>query len=162
MNSTAQRAAALLDGGIPFPVGLQADAFRAVNLGWYIWQFDVVPVESIRVKQGSPAATLVIKQDDLLPLIVATLLTSDGDPMDLTGCTVTFRMRKFGVSALTVNAACAVVSPAYSGVVAYTWLDGNTDIAGLYFAEFEVVTGTGSRTTFPNTDALLVQVISDL
>lgn len=101
-----------------------------------------------------------LKAGDLLPAITAALKDGDGNAIDLTGATVTFRMRKRGATALTIDAAASVVSAA-AGAVRYDWLAGDTDTHGVYDAEFrcELVDG---RQTVPNDRYITVRIQSAL
>src|SRR5262245_41557690 len=73
----------------------------------------------------------------LLPILTATLSDASG-PIDLTGATVMFQMRRPGESARKVDAAADILDAA-SGQVGYTWTDPDTDTAGLYVAWFEAI-----------------------
>jgi hypothetical protein len=101
-----------------------------------------------------------LKAGDLLPALTAALKDGNGSPIDLTGATVTFRMRKRGATALTVDAAASVVSAA-AGTVRYDWLSGDTDTHGLYDAEFRCEL-TGGRETVPNDRYITVRIQSVL
>lgn len=101
-----------------------------------------------------------LKAGDLLPALTAALKDGNGAPIDLTGATVTFRMRKRGATALTVDAAASVVSAA-AGTVRYDWLSGDTDAHGLYDAEFRCELA-GGRETVPNDRYITVRIQSVL
>jgi hypothetical protein len=98
-----------------------------------------------------------IKQGDLLPVIQATALQADGTPLNLTGATVVFRMRKHLATTWKVNSAGAVVTPA-SGIVSYTWIAGDTDTVGVYEAEFLATIG-GKPQTLPTVGFMTVNVL---
>lgn len=87
---------------------------------------------------------------DLLPIITATLLDRDGDPVNLTEATVTFRMRNHGNGHIAVaGAAAEVVGDATDGNVRYVWQAGDTDQPGEYRAEW-IVTIDSKQQTVPN------------
>jgi len=89
---------------------------------------------------------------DLLPIITATLLDREGDPVNLTGATVTFRMRNHGNGHTAVaNGAAEVVGDATDGNVRYVWQEGDTDRHGEYRAEW-IVTVDSRPQTVPNAD----------
>lgn len=99
-----------------------------------------------------------IKKGDLRPTLRITVKDGNGDAINLTGATVTFRMRAKTAAAgvYKVNAAATLVD-AVNGVVEYIWAGSDTDTAGLYYAEFRVVL-LGNQQTTPNDRHLEVQV----
>jgi hypothetical protein len=105
----------------------------------------------------------VIKKGDLLPAIVATLKDANG-PVDLTGTTVKFILRKVGATATKVNATAAIDGDQVNnkGKVSYTWVGTDTDTAGVYEAEWQA-TFTGSKPmTFPNDGYNVIRITDDL
>lgn len=95
-------------------------------------------------------ADFTIGQDDLLPIIAATLKDEQGAAVDLTGASCKFHMGIAG-SPAKINAT-AVIDVAASGTVHYVWASGDTDTPGTYEAEWEVTYTAGSKPiTFPNT-----------
>jgi hypothetical protein len=105
-------------------------------------------------------ATFDIKRNDRLPQLRATLLDSTGAAINLTGMTVTFKMRPRDGGALKVNQAGAVVS-AGAGTVSYTWQAGDTDTPGIYDAEW-VLTSVSGDQTVPTAGYLVVTVLPNL
>jgi hypothetical protein len=95
-----------------------------------------------------PAGTFYIKQHDRLPSLQATLLDGNGQPINLTGATVTFTMVNAAGSVI-VNDAAATVVNATAGVVAYAWGVSDTTNSGTFYGEFEVTSG-GLVERFPN------------
>lgn len=105
----------------------------------------------------------VIKQGDLLPVIEATLTDADGNPVDLSGATVRFVMRQVDADVATVNGN-AVPDPdqvANRGVVRYPWLDGDTDVPGVYRVDWPGAFAT-KQETFPNSNYLVVKILPAL
>lgn len=87
---------------------------------------------------------------DLLPIITATLLDRNGDPVDLTGASVTFRMRDHASGYTAVNDAVAMIDgDPTDGQVSYVWVAGDTDRHGEYLAEW-IVTIDSKQQTVPN------------
>lgn len=81
----------------------------------------------------------IAKDSTLTPLSVQILDGNQG--YDLTSATVTFSMEtEAGV--VKINAAAAVLWDAPAGILRYNWVAADTDTAGIYLAQFEVVIGT--------------------
>lgn len=101
-----------------------------------------------------------LKAGDLLPSITAALRDASNNPVNLTGATVTFRMRRRNATTNVVEAAASVVS-AVNGTVRYDWQAGETDDHGLYEAEFVADLPSG-RETFPNDRFISVKIHTTL
>jgi len=104
--------------------------------------------------------TFTIKQSDTSPSIQAVLQDSNSTAINLTGATVNFRMKLLGGTAL-LNEEMTVVEP-LTGLVRYDWQDGDTSVAGTYFAEFEVTYSDLSVETFPNTGNIAIVITPEL
>lgn len=103
---------------------------------------------------GSSRPVLSMKVGDRAPLLRAMLVDDAGNPVNLTGATVTFRMKSRSGGSLKVNAAASVVD-AVNGVAQYTWAATDTDTAGYYRAEFGVSFG-GPMETVPASGTMTV------
>lgn len=95
-----------------------------------------------------------IKQGDLRPYLEGQLvrLTETGEvdgPQDLSGATVVFTMQNNDTKDIVVDEQTAVILDPLTGMVQYQWQDGDTDIPGKYFGEFEATFGDEPE-TFPN------------
>lgn len=101
--------------------------------------------------------TFNMKKGDRYPVARATLYNADGSLMNLTGATITFRMRSRSGGALKVNAAGTIVGDPTLGVVQYAWAVGDTDTVDNYDAEFAVSIG-GLAQTVPASGYVLVVV----
>lgn len=107
-------------------------------------------------------ARIVLKKDDLLPNVRATLTDNEGNAVDLTlASSVKFVMKSPSATTAKVDAAGTIVTAA-SGIVQYTWATGDTDTAGTFNAEFEVCWDVGVYQTFPANGYLEVEIIPDL
>jgi len=103
----------------------------------------------------------IIKQNDRRP-VASTVITRGGVIVDLdTAAGVTFKMKRFGRVDLKVNSA-AVITDAANGAVEYRWSAGDTDEAGKYFAEYEVLWADSTTETFPSLSHEIVLITSDL
>lgn len=107
------------------------------------------------------AADFFIKQHDRLPEISSTLQDANATAVDVTGCTVRFILTNKATGTLEFDKAATIVTAA-SGIVKYSWADGDTDNAGTYKAEWEVTFGDGRAETFPNSTYLIVKITADL
>lgn len=103
---------------------------------------------------------VTLKRGDTRHALKAILKDSSGSPVDLTDCSVSFRMAPFGRSAV-VNREVDIHDTA-GGEVWVVWSPGETDISGVYRAEFRVTYGDGRRETFPNNGYINIQILSDL
>ena len=100
-----------------------------------------------------------IKRNDLRPRFRVTL-KSNGDPVDLTAATSAFFIMKTG-STIKVNRGAMTFIDRPAGVVEYAWSSGNTDTAGTYNCEVEVLWGTDPQ-TFPSKGYFTVTIEDDL
>ncbi len=102
--------------------------------------------------------TLVMKKDDLEPKYVATLCNADGTAVDLTNATSVSLIVKQSTGGSKYFKAAGAFVDRYNGVVSYTWASGNTDTAGNFQMEWEVVWPTNRPETFPNNgyDTLII------
>ena len=85
-----------------------------------------------------------VKQGSTSPSITSTLLDPDGDPVDLTGASVTFRM----VGPDTITGAADIDADPTTGRVSYDWQPGDLDQWGGYAVEW-VVVDNGNTDVFP-------------
>lgn len=97
-----------------------------------------------------------ITMGDTLPVLTSSLMDADGAAIDLTGATVTFRMRAMESATLKVNAAATVDAPATAGKVRYAWQVADTDTPGGFFAEWRITYAAG-QLTVPNEAPIVVQ-----
>ena len=107
-------------------------------------------------------ANFYLRQGDILPPIVATLLDDVGSPVDLTMATaVTFKMRRLDETALTVD-AYGEITDAEAGIVSYAWQAGDTDEpAPEYLADWLVTFPSGVQ-SFPNPDVITIDITPSL
>jgi hypothetical protein len=103
---------------------------------------------------------VTLKRGDTRHAIRAILKDSSGSPVDLTGCTVTFCMAPLGRPP-TISRQVDM-HDALAGEVWVVFAPGETDISGVYRAEFRVTYGDGRKETFPNDGYINIQILSDL
>lgn len=89
--------------------------------------------------------TFSIVQNDLLPVLTATLSYADGTAVDLSGATVNLILRNPDATTVYLNAACT----ASGSTVTYAWTTGDTAVPGDYVAEFVVTFTDGTAQSFP-------------
>lgn len=105
--------------------------------------------------------TFTIKQGDTGPRLLYAL--TPAAEVDLTGATVLFNMRSRLAGTVRINRAAAViVTDTITPTVAYDWQAGNTAVAELCEAEFEVTYAGGAVETFPNNGFITVVVADDI
>lgn len=107
-------------------------------------------------------STFNLKVGDRLPTLRRTLRDGDGDPIDLTGATVTFRMRPQPtgptVPALKIAAgATTTIGAPTDGVVDFAWGASDSDTPGVFDGEFAVSIG-GLPMTVPSSGYVTVVI----
>ena len=90
---------------------------------------------------------ITIFKDQVAPTVRDTIKIQ-GDPYNLTGCTVKFKMRPTDGTTPKVDAAAVVDSPV-NGQVSYAWIVGDTDTEGEYLAWWEVTLLNGNTQDTP-------------
>lgn len=105
-------------------------------------------------------AKVTIKRGDRLP-VLSRQFTLDGDPIDLTGATVTFDMWNAitGTQVIT-SGVCTLVTPG-TGDVEYPWSSADATLsAGQYLGAF-TATFAGKTMTAPNNGMITIEIFSD-
>lgn len=108
-----------------------------------------------------PTPDVTVKQGNTAPSISATLQDAVGAAVDLTGASVTFRMKPLAGGPVAVDHAAVIVGAAL-GTVRYDWQVGDTDTPGYYYGEFRVLWASGGIQSFPSDDFVLVLVKTGL
>ncbi len=103
---------------------------------------------------------VTLKRGDTRHALKAILKDSSGSPVDLTGCTVTFCMAPLGQPAVVSRAVD--IHDTAGGEVWVVFAPGETDVSGVYRAEFQVTYGDGRKETFPSGGYISIQILSDL
>lgn len=108
------------------------------------------------------AAIFTIKRHARRPYIRIAVKDKNGDAFDLAGAlTATFIMYDSeGVE--KVSSPGVLASPLTDGVIYYAWGATDTDTAGQFRAEFDVVYTGGEKLTLPVKGALSVRIYEDL
>jgi len=104
------------------------------------------------------AADFTIKQNDTgVPLQVTCyavekdqVVVGTTTPIDLTGCTATFTMKKG--SSTVIDHQPATIPNAAGGIAKYAWQAADTATAGKRKGYFRITFGDGTKVSFPNDD----------
>lgn len=109
-------------------------------------------------------ADFSIKQNDLLPILEAILQDVNGTPVDLsTASGVVFHLREEGDATLKITSGAVTIDATpTTGKVTYEWVNGDTDVNGLFLGEFEVTWPGPKKQTFPSVGYVSVAIIDDL
>lgn len=83
-----------------------------------------------------------LKQGDTLPILRETLLDEDGAPINLTGHTVAFHMRRILAPTATIDAAATVIGPT-GGQVEYSWGSADMAVPGAFDCEWRILYADG-------------------
>lgn len=108
------------------------------------------------------AATFAIKRNARRPYLRVFVKNEAGTAFDFTGAaSVTFLM--YDVAGIEVISAAAIIeAPATTGVLAYQWAAGDTNVSGEFRAEFDVDYGGGEILTVPVRGNILIRIYDDL
>jgi len=101
-----------------------------------------------------------IKQNDTSPAIRALLNDANGNSINLIGAAVRFHMKdEWGDVIINNN---AVLEDDENGIVRYDWLEGDLNVTGICYGEFEVTYEDESIETFPNDGYIKIKVIGEI
>lgn len=104
---------------------------------------DVTAGTAVQVVPANSAyADFRIKQGSTLPAIQQSLVSANGDIVNLAGATVKFRMKDPGSSGLIVNDGAATIVDPDTATVRYSWQAGDTGATGLFRGEWVVTVGS--------------------
>ncbi|MCA1594875.1 MAG: phage baseplate upper protein [Chloroflexi bacterium] len=102
-----------------------------------------------------------IGKGDTLPALVSDLTNDVGDPISLSGATVTLvYVLNPGTSSEVVSQRAATIIDAAKGRVQYQWLAGDTQVVGVYEFYWKVITPAGNQMTCPNSYCLRMQIVN--
>lgn len=102
-----------------------------------------------------------VKRGDIGVTFSDTFTDAEGSPVDLSGATVVFILRRYGATAPTVAEDAEIVVAA-DGTVRYVTANGDLDVAGIYQQEWEITFGSGDRFTVPSDTHNIVHIGEDL
>ena len=102
-----------------------------------------------------------IKTNDTSPKLAVTLQDANSVPVNISGATVRFHMKAFGATSLKTDAPMTITN-ATGGIVQYSWVAADTNLAGTYYGEVEVTYSDSTIETFPNNGYFTIIVKEDL
>jgi hypothetical protein len=108
------------------------------------------------------SADWVLKQGDVAPILTDTLTYSNGQPVNLTGATLTFIMRALSSSTPIALTGIAAITVPLTGKVSYTPTVGDTANAGMYMANWHVIFPSGESMTWPTEGYMSVLIEENL
>jgi len=97
-----------------------------------------------------------IKRNDTAPALTSVL------GVDLTGATVAMLMRDDTNGEIKVDLGAATITDAATGTVSYAWQAGDTDTAGMFYVEWVVTFGDGTKRSLPVQGFDRVLIFGDL
>lgn len=108
-----------------------------------------------------------IKTGDTAPPLEQTLEDFEGNPVDLTSASVTFKMRHFkgapvALTGQTNNDQVGNGEDGSLGFVSFEWGEGDLDVPGAYEGEWEVTFNGGEVETFPNDRYVRIRIRDDI
>lgn len=107
-----------------------------------------------------------ITQKTLGTYLKFTIRDSDGVPIDITGFTITFRMKDVDAAPETqpaVDSACVLSGTGIDpeqGQCKYTWVATNLDTTGDYYGSLKIV--DGAKTYYTERDEIKIRVVENV
>lgn len=104
--------------------------------------------------------SFTIKRGDTRPAI-RRFFSTDAGPLEIPGgSTVVFSMADALTGRLAVDQGLCQIEQGKA--VVYYWQDGDTAVAGLYQAEFEITYADGTVETAPNGGFIVINITPDI
>lgn len=100
--------------------------------------------------------TIEMRKGDTWPPLRATLIEADGNPIDLTGATVTFQMEDDNNNEV-INSS-AIIESSSEGKVRYDWSPNDTDEVGTFEGDFVIEFPSGQIATVPNREYIPIYI----
>jgi len=105
---------------------------------------------------------VLLKTGDLRPYLRCQIISrATGQPVNVTGATVTFSMRVIGGTNV-INEAAGAVEAGDDGIIRYAWQTSDTATAGSYQGEFFVDAGSGNKFSVPQDGYISIVIREDL
>tara|TARA_Y100000389_G_scaffold201234_1_gene243410 strand:+ start:6084 stop:6443 length:360 start_codon:yes stop_codon:yes gene_type:complete len=108
----------------------------------------------------------IIKRNDTAPALIATVYDKGclggWNRLNLSGVTkVDFSMAD-DCGALIISSQSAQTISANSGIIQYSWKEGDTAIAGNYIGEFELFFADGKKMSLPREGGISIRIEEDI
>ena len=107
--------------------------------------------------------SVTMKRNDTRPFLDVILQDVDGNALDLSASVsgVSFTMKDLDTDAVKVNAqTCSFVTET-TGMVRYSWGSSDTNAAGTYVGEFQILYNDGTQLTIPTSSVLSIVILED-
>lgn len=108
----------------------------------------------------------IIKRNDTAPALIATVYDKGclggWNRLNLSAVTkVEFSMAD-DCGALVISSNSAQIISAASGIIQYSWKEGDTGIAGSYVGEFEIFFADGKKMSLPREGGISIKIEEDI
>jgi len=111
-------------------------------------------------------AIFKIKQNDTLPVVKINVTTrgclDEKIPFNLSGVTASTFSMADDCGSLKISSMPAQITCASGGTLQYNWIEGDTNVPGIFSAEFELYFDDGKKITVPTLGPLQVNIIKDI
>lgn len=102
-----------------------------------------------------------IKSGARKPALRVQITDPEGDPVDLTGLTVGFRMTRSHSRDTVIDGDATIVTAA-SGICEYGWAANDTDTPGSYLGEFRVSYGAEGQLIVPTGNYVQIEITKSI
>lgn len=108
----------------------------------------------------------IIKRNDTAPVLIATVYDKgclgQWGRLNLSGVTsINFSMVD-DCGSLFISSASAQTVSAESGIIQYSWEEGDTSISGMYSGEFELLFADGRKMSLPREGGIDIRIVDDI
>ena len=110
------------------------------------------------------ANSVTMKRNDTRPFLDVVLQDVNGAALDLstTVSGITFTMKDLDTDAIKVNQKdCSLVNTGSDGMVRYSWQPKDTNTAGTYAGEFQILYNDTTKLTVPTSSVLSIIILED-
>ena len=108
--------------------------------------------------------SVTMKRHDTRPFLDVVLQDVSGTALDLSATVsgITFTMKNLDTDVVKVNAqVCSLVNTGSDGMVRYSWDGADTDTAGTYVGEFQIMYNDATKLTVPTSSVLSIIILED-